>query len=601
MVARAISAGRPDQSYDGFLERALHVGARGTAARMSVSLEFEDGDRRLGVERSWHFSAGGRHRREEEEVRLCDGPDLDFVLLPPPPDTEGYVRDFVSNRLVSQNLAGFFLLDGEHLERLAGSSVDDQIWGAVDAVLGAPELRKLAVDLRDYSRERRRALPQGVSVRADRVSEELAELEAGERSAAADVESLMARLGPLRRQREQIVHRIGSLRGDSYRTFKTVFEERERLTRSRDERRAELRNLLAGDVALALAGPTLRSRALDRIQAEDRAARWESSSAASRGRFTDFVNALRDRLPNIADEPDLKEAWDAVWAVRPSDCVDVIRHMHLGEADRRAVQEHLEGLSSVKDGAVSKLSKAVSALDEQIAECEGQIAHQRGVDDESQTLADELTVIQAAIAEAEAEHSREVKRLDDNRHLLAQKRVQSEGLLADGAAAAPTVARANRAERYADLADRLVEAALPRNFDAISTAVTSAYRAMAHKSLVQEVRIRRGAPVQLLDDQGEDVRRVDSSAGENQVFTLAVMSALAELAADFPIVMDTPLARLDTMHRRNVLAHFAGQRRQLILLTHPAELGPDERAMLEHRLAGTVHIGAPSAATELSS
>jgi DNA sulfur modification protein DndD len=255
----------------------------------------------------------------------------------------------------------------------------------------------------------------------------------------------------------------------------------------------------------------------------------------------------------------------------------------------------------VKGGAVSKLSKSVSLLDEEIAECEGQIAHQRGVDDESQGLADELTVIQAAIAEAEAEHAREVRRLDDNRHLLSQKRLQFEGLLADGAAAAPTVARANQAERYADLADRLVEAALPRNFDAISTAVTAAYRAMAHKSLVQEVRIRRGEPVQLLDDQGEDVRRVDSSAGENQVFTLAVMSALAELAADFPIVMDTPLARLDTMHRRNVLAHFAGQRRQLILLTHPAELGPDERKMLEHRLAGTVHIGAPTVAAELSS
>ena len=600
MVARAISAGRPDQSYDGFLERALNVGARGTAARMSVSLEFEDGDRRLGVERSWHFSAGGRHRRDEEEVRLRDGPDLDFVLLPPTPDTEGYVRDFVANRLVSQNLAGFFLLDGEHLERLAGSSVDDQIWRAVEAVLGAPELRTLAIDLRDYARERRRALPHGISARADRVSEELAQLEADERGASLQVETLMARLGPLRRQREEIVHRIGSLRGDSYRTFKTVFEERERLTRSRDERRAELRTLLAGDVALALAGPALLARATYRIRAEDRAARWESSSAASRGRFEEFLAALRDRSPSMVDENDLKEAWDAVWAVRPSDCVDVIRHGHLGEADRRAVQEHLESLSSVKGGAVSKLSKTVSQLDEEIAECEGQIAHQRGVDDESQGLADQLTVIQAAIAEAEAAHGREVRRLDDNRHLVSQKRLQSEGLLADGAAAAPTVARANRAERYADLADRLVEAALPRNFDAISTAVTAAYREMAHKSLVREVRIRRGEPVQLLDDQGEDVRRVDSSAGENQVFTLAVMSALAELAADFPIVMDTPLARLDTMHRRNVLAHFAGQRRQLILLTHPAELGPDERGMLEHRLAGTVHIGAPTVTAKRS-
>lgn len=591
LVARAKGNDKPDQSYNGFLERALNSSSRGQATRITVGLEFEDGENCIGIERTWHFSASGRHKADDEEIRLFDGPDMDLVVLPPLSEAEDFVRDFVARRLLSENLAGFFLLDGEHVERLAGHSVDSQIWSAIDAVLGAPALRTLASDLRAYARERRRQLPQHLTAKSEKIGEALHQAELEERSIGGKIEKLLADLMPLRNKRDQIVKTIGSLHGDSYRNFKTLFEERERFSRIRDEKRDELRRVFSGDVALALAGSTLRKRAIERLSAEDRTARWETSSQASRGRFNEFAAALNVHGESSIPHDVLRSAWDDVWSSRPSDCVTEIRHKHLGDADRQAVSEHLQLLSSVRAGTISELSKSIRSLDDQIAKCEGEIGRQRGLDDESQKLADALTSVQGEIAESEAAHRSALQKHTELTGRLTALRNEADVLLADGANAAPVVARAARAERFADLADRLVEGALPANLDRIAETLTRSYREMAHKSVVKQVRIEANKPVQLLDGNGEDIRDVDASAGESQVFALAVMSALSQMAGDFPIVMDTPLARLDPLHRRNVLNHFTGGTRQLILLTHPAELGPNEMEILQPKLAGVVRIG----------
>ncbi|MDO3431925.1 AAA family ATPase [Rhizobium sp. CBN3] len=591
LVARAGTGDRPDLSYTSFLERAVNASARGEATRMTVSLEFQDGEDLIGIERTWHFSASGRLRGDDEEVRLAEGPDLDLVTLPPRPEVDEFVRGFVARRLLADNLARFFLLDGEHIERLSGHSVDQQVWSAIESVLGAPVLRSLSADLRAYARERRRQLPQQLTEKTQKVENELRALEHQDIQASSRVEDLLARLVPLRKKRDDIVKRIGTLHGDSYRTFKALFEERERLTRMRDEKRDELRRLLSGDVALALAGPALRKRAIERLATEDRTARWETSSQASKSRFDDFISALQARLSDSIPVDQLRGAWYEVWSKRPADCAEDIRHKHLGDADRQAVSEHLQLLASVRADTIGKLSKDVTVLDEGISRCENDIGRQRGVDEESQGLADELTTIQGQIADLESRHRGELQASDELHRKLRAKREEADVLLADGASAAPLIARAVRAEQFAELADRLVDAALPANLEEVSQIITRSYREMAHKTVVENVKIVPGHPVQLLDANHEDIRRIDASAGESQIFALSVMSALAQMAGDFPIIMDTPLARLDPLHRRNVLNHFARGTRQLVLLTHPAELGQNEMDVLEPYLAGVLRIG----------
>lgn len=592
MVTRAAGRDRPDYNYDNFLERALNVANRGQSGRMSVLLEFARDGEPVAIERVWHFGASGRHRPDQEEVRLYRGDDHDLIAIPPAPDGQEFVRHFVDQTFIPLNLAEFFLLDGEHIERLSGRSVDEQLWGAIEAALGAPALRTLAADLRSYARDRRRRSPDNLDRRANGGSDALAGLEEEERRAAAAVDQLVGSLSPLRRVREAIVQKIGLLRGESYKTFKALFEEREAAARARDDKREDLRGLLSGDIAMALAGKALRGRVLDRIASEDQAEIWRNASAASHSRFDAFLEAVRRHgASESVPEQILRSAWNELWTTAPDDPGDDQRFALLGESERRAVSAQFNRLGTVEAARLPDLARAIGEHDQTIAAVEREIARQRGVDEESQGLASELAEVQKQIARIEAQHGLEVERLTSCRSELGRIRAELDVLVRDDAGAGDDRTRADRAERYANLAEAVIEAALPASLDRIAQSVSTAYRAMAHKSLVQRVEVHAGEAVRLIGDDGLDVRRVDASAGESQILALAIMSGLADLAMDFPIIMDTPLARLDPVHRRRVLAHFASGSRQLILLTHPAELGPEDLALLEPRLAGQVRIG----------
>ena len=93
-----------------------------------------------------------------------------------------------------------------------------------------------------------------------------------------------------------------------------------------------------------------------------------------------------------------------------------------------------------------------------------------------------------------------------------------------------------------------------------------------------------------IDIYVEDLRSRDASAGETQIFALSLMAAVAASAPAFPLVMDTPFARLDPRHRRNVLRHFAQLGPQLVLLAHPAELSDVDLAHLGDAVAPAIEL-----------
>lgn len=85
---------------------------------------------------------------------------------------------------------------------------------------------------------------------------------------------------------------------------------------------------------------------------------------------------------------------------------------------------------------------------------------------------------------------------------------------------------------------------------------------------------------------------MDSSAGEDQIFALALIGAIANVSeAKIPIVMDTPLARLDTEHRLSVLKYFStSSSEQIILLSQPDEVNNTYYKAIADRVCKTYHI-----------
>lgn len=589
LVARAKDRRRGEASYDGFLERALNRDATPDDP-MTVELVFLGGPRdRIALERVWYFSSAGRHERDDEDVRIREGEDEDLVPIPEE-GRDAFLRAYVSENLLPVNLASFFIFDGEHVDRLAGLDLEGQVRSAVEAMLGVPLLRQTIQDLRVYARERRRDTREADGSDLGALRVEVSALETREDAHRTVVEATNDQLTPLREERDAVVAQIGSLHGDTYASFKGLFETRERLVRDRVELQDDLRRTLSVDLAFALAGGTLRRTVQARLGAETLRERWLSGLQTSDARYAAFVGLLDGDLTEPAALGQLRTAWEKVWNAPPEGSAPKLRHAHLGDAERHLVSRHLDQVSEAAGSRIGELALQVQAVDTEVHEVEARIARQNGVDEMSQGLAGELGRIQSLIADLEARHRLEVEAFDETRQSLAPLKQSLARQVQYHADAAPILRRADKAERYASVLEDVIEAVVPQRMTALSEAVTQAYRALAHKDEVARIEISAGGDVRLIDERGQDLRNRDASAGETQIFALALMAAIAATAPVFPIVMDTPFARLDPRHRRNVLCHFAELGPQLILLAHPAEIGPKDLEGLGARLAPPIEV-----------
>lgn len=77
------------------------------------------------------------------------------------------------------------------------------------------------------------------------------------------------------------------------------------------------------------------------------------------------------------------------------------------------------------------------------------------------------------------------------------------------------------------------------------------------------------------------------SAGEQQIFVMSLYQSLAEIrTSELPFVIDTPLARIDSEHRRNILDHFFSRLPgQVIILSTDEEINSEGMAVLSSKIS----------------
>lgn len=77
------------------------------------------------------------------------------------------------------------------------------------------------------------------------------------------------------------------------------------------------------------------------------------------------------------------------------------------------------------------------------------------------------------------------------------------------------------------------------------------------------------------------------SAGEHQIFVMALYQSLAEIrTSELPFVIDTPLARIDSEHRRNILVNFFSRLPgQVIILSTDEEINNEGLSVLSPKIS----------------
>ena len=116
------------------------------------------------------------------------------------------------------------------------------------------------------------------------------------------------------------------------------------------------------------------------------------------------------------------------------------------------------------------------------------------------------------------------------------------------------------------------------------------YRQLSSKSgLIKEITIdEKTYEIMIKDKDGHEIRKSGLSAGEKEIFAVSLLWGLARTSQlNLPIIIDTPLSRLDSVHRDNIINnYFPNAAEQVIILSTDTEIDKNYFKNLEPHLSG---------------
>jgi DNA sulfur modification protein DndD len=148
---------------------------------------------------------------------------------------------------------------------------------------------------------------------------------------------------------------------------------------------------------------------------------------------------------------------------------------------------------------------------------------------------------------------------------------------------------ADRMEKYTALSIRLVEEYMTRlqrrKTGVLGETITQCYRKLANKKdMIHKIEMdAETLDLRYLDAAGGLVAKDSLSAGEKQLMVIAILWALAICSRKkLPVIIDTPLARMDSMHRTAlVTTYFPQASGQTIILSTDSEINRSYYALMQ--------------------
>ena len=116
------------------------------------------------------------------------------------------------------------------------------------------------------------------------------------------------------------------------------------------------------------------------------------------------------------------------------------------------------------------------------------------------------------------------------------------------------------------------------------------YRLLSSRSgLIKDITIDdKTYEVRIIDRNGHEIRKSGLSAGEKEVFAISLLWGLAQTSElKLPIIIDTPLSHLDSVHRDNIVNnYFPNAGDQVVILSTDTEIDTNYYRALKPHLSG---------------
>ncbi|EEY4560436.1 DNA sulfur modification protein DndD [Escherichia coli] len=484
------------------------------------------------------------------------------------------------NELIPHGIADLFFFDGEKIAELAEDESGNILRTAVRRLLGLDLISKLRNDLMIFVKR------QQSSQLASSQQQQIAELEKQSKELACQTEALLESADFAKSRIEflskDITHYEGLLNAQGGAFAQTKAQEKQKvetLLKDKEHLEKALRQECDGSLPYALA-PTILSHLLQQIADETQIKQAKSFEKE----LSQFLTQLRNDIAfrsagtgKIAAEAITDNLKDYM-ATKPKG--DLL--FDISEREAGMLQQSIEIDSKRALQRFELYRTQLSEIEQQLEQAAANIA--RAPEDEQ--LMDLFEKLRDLDRQREAQLQKYRSLLEDAKRKKQQQLdcVRQIQKAHDAARYQHSYSSAfKNAQETINLLDRYSDVLTQARVKTLSTNFELAYRKLARKEDLQlSAHINpQTFDVELIDENGSVINRKLLSAGEKQIYAIAILEALAKTSGrDLPVIIDTPLGRLDSQHRDKLINHyFPEASHQVVLLSTDTEV--DERYFVD--------------------
>ena len=583
--------------YHDYLRERVHMGPKNEYdPRSSVHVEMEtveDGYRHTyEVSRTW---LGKRDVSEELQIRR-DGELLSDLFA----DQHQSFLD----EIIPLGLAELFFFDGERIRHLAEERDGDRVTSDfIRGLLGLNLTSRLHSDMTILLRSNQDSTSaEQVQLELENRSFHLAECQGQIDSLESDKQDLADQMAEMERAILVQEQRIASEGGDFAKEREALLREKVLWETVLQTKETALRELASDSLPVCIV-PELCEDVRRRVQEETESRNNQTVAAMLRSREETQRRALhsrefwRETLSLELTQSELERIAKAVSTL--------VRETNSEEDEASALTHDLSERDTLK--LLATIEAALTDLPQESNSivAKAQEAHQnlqrierklRRVPKEVviKPLAEELKRLHSRLRKAQQDHNaiedklrKAIFRREEIERTIKRHSEQLEALEQKGR----IVALASKVRNTIRTYEQKLTAA---RVDHLSESVSRCFHELAHKdSLCSSVRFDPDtlAPT-LYDSNGGELSGRALSAGEKQILAVAILWGLGQASGrQLPVVIDTPLARLDNEHRNRMLTrYFPKAGHQVVLLSTDSEIDSRGLGILRPSIAKELHL-----------
>ena len=595
LYGRSALGGRVRRNdYDTYIRQRLHRDAQGLHTQSaSVGLVFEHvhaGVRSIyDAVRSWRIEGAAI----KENVSIYKDGNLFQEIAPE------HWNDFLRD-LIPPGLADLFFFDGEHIQALADEEREaETLAAAVRGLLNFDLVERLRSDIAIYLRQQQQQDRTKLQQLYDQADEAYKSLEQELEARRQDLAQLQMRI-------ERTQHKIETARqkllreGASFIHRRDAIVQRQKEVERALEQTREAMRELAGNLLPFAVSPQWAQRLQARLLHEAHIEREHVVYDAQQNKAAEIALALLNpnfqsaTAPSVAiqDWAQIAGAIQSLLLPTKEPQTAEVRHP-LSSGDREKLLGWIGAATHQIPEHLHKLGADLERLEAEDNQLELSLK-QIPSDDVAVPLLNEFNELAEEKGRLEEQRTRllEVIRQHEYQQALRMReRSAATQKLAEFGAANDRVQRAAQVQVVLDgYLARITELKITE----LEQAIAQYFNLLCRKqNLVREVTIdHERFTVTLFTRNRVPLPKSDLSAGEKQLYAIALLWALRSVSGRaLPIIVDTPMGRLDSSHREALLTtFFPHAAHQVLLLSTDTEIDPSALKKLEHAVSHTFHL-----------